>query len=114
MVVQYHFCNQDVLIDHKFSIGLRSGEFPGQPNTFNFCFLKIAFAFSDKRHGARSYWNFPPPSGNDLHISVMTVLSITLMYLYKFIIPSIGISEPTPEKLKLIQNILFWDVLLLH
>jgi len=35
----------------------------------------------------------------------MAFLSITSMYLYKFIIPLIGISEATTEKLKLLQNI---------
>jgi len=64
VVVQSNFCNRDFLIDHKFSMGLRSGEFPGQSNTFKFCFLKIVFTFSDEKHGTRSYWNFPPPSRN--------------------------------------------------
>ena len=35
----------------------------------------------------------------------MAFLSITSMYLNKFITPSIGISETTTEKLKLSQNI---------
>jgi len=36
MVVQSNFCNRGFLIDHKFSMGLRSGEFPGQSITLNF------------------------------------------------------------------------------
>jgi len=48
---------------------------------------------------------FPPPSANAFLISGMGFLPITSMYLYKFIIPSIGISEVTTEKLKLPQNI---------
>jgi len=45
-----------------------------------------------------------------LHISGMTFISIPSMYLHKFIkfiIPSIGISEPISEKQKISQNILF-------
>jgi len=38
---------------------------------------------------------------NAFHLSGMTLLSITSIYLHKFIIPSIGIIEPTPGKLKL-------------
>jgi len=49
--------------------------------------------------------NFPPPSGNAFLISGVAFLSITSIYLYKFLIPSIGISEATTEKLKLPQNI---------
>jgi len=48
---------------------------------------------------------FPPPSGNAFLTSGMDFLSIASMYLYKFIIPSIGVSEATTEKLKLPQNI---------
>ena len=55
------------------------------------------------KHEARSYWNFPPPSANAFLISGMNFLSITSTYLHKFIIPSIDISEATPEKLKLPQ-----------
>jgi len=105
MVVQSNFCNRDFLTDHKFSMGLRPGEFPGQSITFNFAFLKIVFTFSDERHGTISHWNFLPPSVNAFLISGMAFLSITSMYLYKFIIPSIGISKATTEKLKLPQNI---------
>jgi len=35
----------------------------------------------------------------------MAFLSVTSMYLYKFVIPAIDISEATSEKLKLLQNI---------
>jgi len=105
MVVQSSFCNRDFLIDHKFSMGLISGKFPDYSNTFNFCFLKIVFTFSDERHGTTSCWNFPTPSGNVFLISGMTFLLITTMYLYELITPSIGISEATPEKLKLPQNL---------
>jgi len=102
MVVQSNFCNRDFVIDYKFSMGLRPGEFLGQSN--NFCFLKIVFTFTDERHGARSYWNFSP-SGNALLISRMTFLSITSMYLYKCVIPLLDISEPSFERVKLPENI---------
>ena len=36
MVVQSNFFNREFLIDHLFSMGLRSGDFPGQYITFNF------------------------------------------------------------------------------
>jgi len=85
-------------------MGLRSGEFLGQSN--NFCFLKIVFTYTDGRHGARSYWNFPP-SGNALLILGMTFLSITSMFLYKCVITVLGISELTLEKVKLPENIFF-------
>jgi len=40
VVVQSNFCNWDFLTDHKFSMGLRSGEFPGQSITSNFASWK--------------------------------------------------------------------------
>jgi len=45
MVMQSNFCNRDFLTDHKFSMGLRSGEFPGQPITFNFASWKSSSLF---------------------------------------------------------------------
>jgi len=72
MVVQSNFGNRDFVIDHKFSIYLRSGEFPGRSNTVNLSFLKIVFTFFDERHGTRSFGNIPPPSGSALLTSVMT------------------------------------------
>ena len=57
MVVQSNFCNRDFVIHHKVSVEVRSGIFPGQSNTINFCFLKTVFAFSHQRHWARFYWN---------------------------------------------------------
>ena len=65
------------------------------------------------RPWCKSCWNFPT-LGNVFHLSEMTFLLIASIYLYKFIIPSIGISEPTPEMLKLSQNILIWSALLSH
>ena len=49
MVVQ--FCNQDFLIDHKFSMGLRSGEFPRQSITSNFASWKSSSLFQMKDTG---------------------------------------------------------------
>jgi len=68
--MQYNFCTRAFAIDHKFSMGLRSDEFPGQSNTFNFCFLKIVFTCSVEAHGARPCWNFSP-SRYALHVSGM-------------------------------------------
>jgi len=85
-------------------MGLRSGEFPGQSITFNFASWKSSSLFQIKTRD-NILLEFPPPSGNAFLISEMAFLSITSMYLYKFIIPSIGISEATTEKLKLRQNI---------
>jgi len=35
MVVKYDCCNRDFLIDHKFAMVLKSGDIPGQSNTYN-------------------------------------------------------------------------------
>ena len=51
MVAQSNFCNRDSLIDHKFSMGLKSGEFPGQSITFNFAYLKSSSLFQMKDTG---------------------------------------------------------------
>jgi len=48
MVVQSNFCNRDFLIDHKFSMGLISGEFPGQSITSNFASWKSSSLFQMK------------------------------------------------------------------
>jgi len=101
---QTNFCKRDFVIDHKFSMGLRSGEFPSQSSTFILCYLKTVFIFLDERHGARSRRNILSPSGSAFLIPGMTFLSITSMYLSEFIIPSIRISEPIYENLKLPQK----------
>jgi len=107
MVVQSSFCQWYFTINHTFSIGLRSGEFPGHSKTFTFCFMKNSFTFFDSRHGARSCWNIPPPSRKVTLMCVMIFLWITSMYLPEFIIPSTGTSVPTPQKLKQSRNIFF-------
>jgi len=48
VVVRSMFCNQDFLIDYKFSMGLRSREFPGQSITFNFACWKSSSLFQMK------------------------------------------------------------------
>ena len=80
MVVKLNFCKLDFVIGHKVFMGLRSDDFPSQSYTFNFRFLKIGLTFSDERHRARSYWNFPPPPGNALTIS-----GITFFQLHQYI-----------------------------
>jgi len=51
MVVQSNFCNRDFLIDHKFSMGLSSGEFPHQSITSNFASWKSSSLFQMKDAG---------------------------------------------------------------
>jgi len=51
MVVQSNFCTRDFLTDHKFSMGLWSGEFPGQSITFNFASWKSFSLFQMKDTG---------------------------------------------------------------
>jgi len=81
--------------------------FPGQSDTF-------VFTFSDEDTGQYPieiflHQEIPPPLK-----SGMDFLSITSVYLYKFIIPSIGRREPTPEKLKTPQTIFFGGPSLPH
>jgi len=45
METQSNSFNRDFAVDHKFSMELRSGEFLDQSNTYNLCFLNIAFNF---------------------------------------------------------------------
>jgi len=45
MELRYNLCNWNFVIDRKFAMGLRFCEFPGRPNTCNFCLLKIVFSF---------------------------------------------------------------------
>ena len=104
MGVQSNFCNRHFVIDRKLTIGLRSGEFLRQSNTY-FCFLKIFFTFSDDRHGARSCWNFPPPSGNALLISGMTFFNYISVFVYVHL--TLNWHKQTSKKLKLPQNIFF-------
>jgi len=80
-------------------MGLRSGEFPGQSNTFDLCFINIILTFLDEVHGEQSYWNIPSPSGNTLLISGMIFLSNTSIYWSESIIPSIGKSELIFQKI---------------
>jgi len=49
MEVQSNFYNRNFVVDHKLTMGLRSGECLRQSNTY-FCFLKIVFTFSNERH----------------------------------------------------------------
>jgi len=63
--------------------------------------------FLGERLGTRSWWNFPPPPGNALPLFRDDSSFNYINVFYKFIIPSIGISEHTLGKLKLRQNILF-------
>ena len=73
------FCKRNFKIDQKFSIGLRSGEFPGQSATFITASLKTFFTCLHVWHGARSYWNTPPRSGKALRMLRVTVRLIDLV-----------------------------------
>jgi len=55
IVVQSNIFNRDFVIDHKVSVVLRSSEFPGQSNTYNLCFLKIAFTWKCPSHSCNDF-----------------------------------------------------------
>ena len=55
-----------LIIAHKFSIGLRSGEFPGQSIVVSPFSSKNARIFFEVWQGARSCWKIPSPSGKSL------------------------------------------------
>jgi len=106
VMVQSNFCNRDFLTDYKFSMALRSGEFPGQSITFKFASWKSSSLFQMKDAGQYLIGIFL--LHQEMPFSYLEWLFSQLhtsMYLYKFIIPSIGISEATTEKLKVPQNI---------
>jgi len=115
MALQSNFCNRDFVYDHKFSMRLRSGEF--QQKYLETPFLDIPGFQDNLTHSSSLFqmntWDnmllkFSSIRKSPLPlISGMDFLSITSVYLYKFIIPSIGRSEPTPEKLKMPQTIFF-------
>ena len=48
VVAQCNFCNRDFVIAHKFSMGLRFGEFPRHSSTFTLYTRKIVFTFLDE------------------------------------------------------------------
>ena len=57
-------------MDHKFSIGFKSGEFPGHFSTLMwFSFINFLTCF-DVWHGAKSCWNTPDPSENNRFTSI--------------------------------------------
>ena len=107
LVVQSYFCNRFLMIAHKFSIGLRSGELPGHSKTLNLLSLKNFCIIFDVWHGARSCWKIPPRSGKATWTVGSRYLVKISLYLMEFIIPSTGISLPVPLKVKQPQNIFF-------
>jgi len=98
MVVQSNFCNWGCVMDHKFSMGLRSGEFPSQSNTFNFVLPENCLNLfrRNTRGKIRLEYSFTirkcsPHVWNDY-----SFIYDTSMYLFEFIILWIRISETTP------------------
>ena len=106
-VEQSDFRRHFFMIAHKFSIGFRSGELPGQFKTINLTFLKKVSIFYDVWQGALSSWKIPFPSGNDCCIDGTNFVSNISWYLVEFIIPSIGHNLPVPLNVKHPQNIFF-------
>jgi len=82
---------------HKFSMGLASGEFPGQSRTCTFLLAKKAIVEADLWQGARSCWKMNSFTGNTRHCPIMSIsLIISLWYLWEFKWPSIFFKRPTP------------------
>ena len=61
-VVQFNLRIRALIMAHKFSIGFKSGEFPGQSNNLNFSIHKNGFVTLELWQGAKSCWNTPSPS----------------------------------------------------
>ena len=99
MVAQSNIFNRDFIIYHEVSMKLRSSEFLDQSNTYSLCFLNIAFTFRKCPSHICNYFSFN-------YVNAYVWMHHT--------VPSIGLSEPVPEKLKPPQNISFGVVLLPH
>ena len=105
MVVQSIFLNRDLIIPQRFSIGFKSGEFPGHSNTWTLFSRKTLELFFEEWHGAKSCWKIPLPSENTLFKSGSVLCLRTSIYRSVLIIPSTGTRDPTPFLEKLPQNI---------
>jgi len=92
MVAQSNIFNRDFIIYHEVSMKLRSSGFLDQSNTYSLCFLNIAFTFRKCPSHICNYFSFN-------YVNAYVWMHHT--------VPSIGLSEPVPEKLKPPQNI-FW------
>jgi len=101
MVLPSKICNRVFVIDHTFSFVLGSGECPGQTNIFTLYFLNLLHFMRQKTLG-KILFEYSSTIRNPFPLFEMTFLKITSMYLSEFIIPSIDVSKPTPEKLKLL------------
>ena len=89
-------------LNHRFSIGFRSGLLPGQSKTANSLSWIYDLTILDLWHGAESSWNIF--ACNFVMFEARFELR-TSIYFCPFIIPSIGSSDPTPLQLKHTQNI---------
>lgn len=97
--ISFVFVGQSILwrtLTHRFSIGLRSGEFPGHWRHVIFLSLKYFIMALDMWHGAESYWNTAWPLASIFHSSVSNLCSDKSLYFCEFIMPSIGTRDPLP------------------
>jgi hypothetical protein len=82
-----------------FSIGLRSGEFPGQSMTVNGCFLSRAMESLLVWQGAPSCKNLLTPcmaiQGNSFSLSTLMIMEL-FMELFMVILGGIKNREPLP------------------
>ena len=106
-VVQFNLRIRALIMAHKFSIGFKSDEFPGQSNNLNFSIHKNDFVTMELWKGAKSCWNTPSPSGNLLRMVGISLVLSTSMYFVLFIIPSIGWRVSGPKSVKQPQNMTF-------
>ena len=78
LVEQSHFRRRFFMIAHKFSIGFKSGELPGQPRTISLAFWKN-FAFFWRC--GKCCWKMPLSTGNDFFIDGINFLANISWYL---------------------------------
>ena len=79
-----------LMIAHKPSIGLRSGQLPGHSKTLNLLSLKKFYIIFYVLHGVRSCWKTAPPSGKVPRTVGSRYLVKISLYLMEFIIPLTG------------------------
>ena len=105
LLVQSRFLNLFLIIDHRFSIGFRSGEFPGHSKVVMLFSVMYLVTFFEVWQGAKSCWKIQSLLGKIFVISGTSLCCRTLIYLSEFIIPSTGCSVPGPWTVKQPQNI---------
>ena len=73
IVVQYFNLSLFLIILHRFAMWFKSGEFPGHSKTFVPFSCNTFCTFLAEWQGARSCYNIPPPSGNVICMSLITL-----------------------------------------